>query len=147
MVKASREPYILGISDSVHDRSVCLFRGAAPIIAIEEERITGQKHALDYRGLDPRNVDLFEELRLEAGCAEEHEARLSEIIDYCLSSVEAHRSDVELWIANSLHAAFPFADRAIFVNHHRAHAASAFYPSGYDDAAILVAAGHGERRS
>lgn len=142
-----REPHILGFSDSVHDRSVCLFRGAAPLVAIEEERLTRQKHGIDFRGHDLRDAGVFAKLGLDRGHSDEHEARLLPLVDYCLRAAGLERGQIDLWVGNSLHVAFPFTDRAVFVNHHRAHAASAFFASGFDEAAVLVIDGYGDALS
>lgn len=140
-------PCILGFSDSVHDRSVCLFGGGAPLVAIEEERLSRTKHAIDFQGLERRDAHVFAALNLDAGHARDHEARLEPLIAYCLDAAGIHREDIDLWIGNSLHSALPFADRAVYVNHHLAHAASAFFGSGFPDAAVLVVDGYGDALS
>lgn len=140
-------PFILGFSDSVHDRSVCLLRGGMPLVAIEEERLSRTKHAIDFQGLERRDAHVFAALNLDAGQACDHEARLEPLVAYCLDAAGIGREDVDLWIGNSLHSAFPFADRAVYVNHHLAHAASAFFGSGFADAAILVVDGYGDALS
>lgn len=140
-------PYILGFSDSVHDRSVCLFRGSVPIVAIEEERLSRTKHGIDFHGLERRDEDVFAALNLDAGHARDHETRLEPLIDYCLDAAAVDRADIDLWIGNSLHSALPFADRAVYVNHHLAHAASAFFGSDFSAAAVLVLDGYGDALS
>jgi len=137
-------PYILGFSDSVHDRAVCLFKGSQALFAIEEERLTRIKHGLDFKGHDTRDAAVFSTLELDAGHAEMHEARLDPLVDYCLGAAGIDRAHIGLWIGNSLHTAYPFAGQAVYVNHHRAHAASAWFASGFDDAAVLVLDGYGD---
>jgi carbamoyltransferase len=140
-------PWILGFSDSVHDRSVCLFRGGTPLVAIEEERLSRTKHAIEFQCLDRRDAHVFAALNLDAGHASDHEARLEPLVAYCLDAAGIDREDIDLWIGNSLHSAFPFADCAVYVNHHLAHAASTFFGSGFADAAILVVDGYGDALS
>jgi carbamoyltransferase len=138
------DPHIIGFSDSVHDRSVCLFQGATPVVAVEEERLTRRRYAIDFRGEDRTDPAVFAKLDLDAGSSADHTARLRPLVDYCLGHAGIAESDVRLWIGNSLHSAFPYPDRAVFVNHHLAHAASAFYGSGAAEAAVLVADGYGD---
>ncbi|ABW15668.1 Carbamoyltransferase [Parafrankia sp. EAN1pec] len=136
--------YIIGFSDSVHDRAVCLFRGTEPVVAIEEERLTRQRYALDFEGLDRWDAGVYTELDLDGGTSEFHERRIRRLVDYCLSAAGISESDVSLWVGSSLHTAFPLLDRAVFLNHHLAHAASAFFGSGAEDAAVLVVDGYGD---
>jgi carbamoyltransferase len=138
------DPHIIGFSDSVHDRSVCLFQGARPVVAVEEERLTRRRYAIDFRGADRTDPAVFAKLDLDAGTSADNTGRLRPLVDYCLTQAGIADSDVHLWIGNSLHSAFPYPDRAVFVNHHLAHAASAYYGSGADEAAVLVADGYGD---
>jgi len=140
-------PYILGFSDSVHDRAVCLFHGARPLVAIEEERLTRHKHGVDFAGLDPCDPAVFSKLALDSGAAATHQAQLQALVDYCLDAAGVARTQIGLWIGNSLHSAAPFSDQALFVNHHRAHAASTYFASGFDQAAVLVLDGYGDPMS
>ncbi|MBM7774417.1 carbamoyltransferase [Actinokineospora baliensis] len=137
-------PYVIGFSDSVHDRALCLFHGAEPVVAIEEERLTRLRHGLDFQGLDRHDAAVFTKLDLDGGSSAEHTARLRRMVDYCLSAAGVAESDVRLWIGNSLHTAFPLLDRAVYLNHHLAHAASAFYGSAAAEAAVLVLDGYGD---
>lgn len=137
-------PYIIGFSDSVHDRAVCLFHGTEPVVAIEEERLTRLRHGLDFQGLNRRDATVFTQLDLDGGSSAEHTARIRLMADYCLSAAEVPESDVRLWIGNSLHTAFPLLDRAVYINHHLAHAASTFYGSSAQRAAVLVLDGYGD---
>ncbi|HEV3380946.1 MAG TPA: carbamoyltransferase C-terminal domain-containing protein [Trebonia sp.] len=139
-----QDPYIVGFSDSVHDRSVCLFQGARPVVGVEEERLTRRRYAIDFQGADRTDPAVFAQLDLDAGSSADNTERLRPLVDYCLGSAGIDSADVRLWIGNSLHSAFPFPDRAVFVNHHLAHAASAFYGSGAAEAAVLVADGYGD---
>lgn len=138
------DPYIIGFSDSVHDRSVCLFRGTEPVVVVEEERLTRLRHGLDFRGLERTDATVFTKLDLDGGSSAAHTARLRVMIDYCLSTAGITDADVSLWIGNSLHTAFPLPDRAVYLNHHLAHAASAFYGSAAPTAAVLVIDGYGD---
>ncbi|MFC3898202.1 carbamoyltransferase C-terminal domain-containing protein [Lentzea rhizosphaerae] len=132
-------PYIIGFSDSARDRALCLFHGAEPVVAIEEERLTRLRHGLDLR--DPAESD---QLDLDCGSPAEHTARMRRMADYCLSAAGVSESDVRLWIGTSRHPVSPLLDRAVHVNHDLAHAASAFYGSPAKQAAVLVLDGSGD---
>ena len=139
--------YILGYSDSVHDRSVCIFENNIPLIAIEEERLSRVKHGLPLYGESRKNPSIFSQLELEKSSSEENEKRLQGAIEYCLNALNLTIEDIDIIVGNSLHQAFPFHGKSIYINHHLAHASSAFYASGYADAAILVADGYGDLTS
>lgn len=136
--------YKLGLGGPYHhDTSACLVDGEGSVVAfVEEERFTRRKHNKDSRS-----------------CA--HSAA------YCLTNAGIHLSDVEE-IAVAWNPAWPtdadqitdgqlireLLDPACFdgytprrltiIEHHIAHAASAFYPSGFDDSAVLVVDGSGD---
>ena len=137
-------PYIIGFSDSLHDRSVCLLKGAELIFAIEEERLTRLKHGLPIYEKSRDNPALFSEMKLEDSPVSQTEPELKRCIDYCLNAAGIQEKDVSVYIGNSLHNFFPLREKAVFLNHHLAHAASAFYTSGFENAAILVADGYGD---
>ena len=141
---STASPYILGFSDSLHDRSACLFRGAEPIVAIEEERLSRVKHGLDFYQESRSNPAAFAQMNLEAAPAADNEERLRGPIDYCLQAAGITIDDVGIVAGNSLHTFFPFRDRALFINHHVAHACSTFFASGFEDAAVLVCDGYGD---
>ena len=144
MTSANSAAYILGFSDSVHDRSVCLFKDNEPVIAIEEERMSRVKHAL-YASRELRKEPAFWTLvNLENSGSQQNENYLLPSINYCLDSVGLTLDDIDIMVGNSLHHSFPFHDRAIYLNHHLAHACSAFYASGFDEAAIFITDGYGD---
>ena len=137
-------PYIIGFSDSLHDRSVCLLKGTELIVAIEEERLTRLKHGLPIYEKSRDNPALFSEMKLEDSPVSQTEPELKRCIEYCLNAAGIEEKDVSVFIGNSLHNFFPLREKAVFLNHHLAHAASAFYTSGFESAAILVADGYGD---
>lgn len=142
-----RNQFILGFSDSVHDRSVCIFDGARPLVAIEEERLSRVKHGLNLYRESRTNPALFASMNLENSGADANQERLMPAVRYCLDALGLQMADLSLIIGNSLHIAFPFREQAVYLNHHLAHAASAFFGSGFSEAAILVADGYGDLTS
>lgn len=113
---------ILGLGGSVHDYSCCLLEDGKIIRAIEEERISREKNA---RG--PKSADL-------------------RCIDYCLNGQPL--DDIDLIVTNDIFDEEVLKNhkelwRYFKINHHLAHAASSYYTSGYEEAAILVIDGVG----
>lgn len=139
-----KDTFILGFSDSLHDRSVSLFRNAEPIVTIEEERLTRVKHGLPLYGESRKNPSIFSQMALEKSDSATNENCLNASIRYCLDAAGITMDDIDIVIGNSLHTSLPFHDRALYINHHLAHASSAFYASGFEDAAILVSDGYGD---
>ncbi|MGE6575985.1 carbamoyltransferase family protein [Paenibacillus xylanexedens] len=116
---------VLGIGGSIHDYSVCLVEDGQITFSIEEERVTRVKHAF---GLGPR---------LHRNLAS----------DYVLSAAGIQDGDVDLIIGNDfLNEVYylKYKDREPhLINHHLAHAASTYYSSNFEEAAILVMDGGG----
>lgn len=115
---------ILALGGSSHDFSACLMMDGKIAVAIEEERITRIKHSLD---LDVKSSG--------------NQAAL-----YCLESQGLTLSEIDLIIGNDIidrNYYRPYRDKMVLMNHHLAHASSAFYPSPFEEAAILVVDGAG----
>ncbi len=134
----------IGFSDSLHDRTVCLFKDGQPIVAIEEERLTRVKHGLDIGNYSKFDPEIFAKMNLESDSASLSESRLDPLIKYCLEAASVNINQDRILIGNSLHNFLPYPQKSLFINHHLAHAASAFFPSGAEDAAILVTDGYGD---
>ena len=151
-------PTILGISAFYHDSAAAIVRGGEIIAAAQEERFSRKKH-------DPRfptnaiNYCLGEAFieadELDAVVFYDHplwtlDRVLKSIIATAPQSedqwLKASRSllgnklFVESFIRDALKADFPI----YFTEHHASHAASAFYPSPFKEAAILTLDGVGE---
>ncbi|HEU5378970.1 MAG TPA: carbamoyltransferase C-terminal domain-containing protein [Ktedonobacteraceae bacterium] len=141
--------YILGLSAYMHDTSACLLQDGRIVAAVEEERFTRQRHA--WRQM-PHHASRY--------CLDAAGIELDEV-DYVVTawnaqprgeSVQALTSqEALLRQAKELHRLFPpniFPCKAFptfaCVNHHLAHASSAFRCSGMDEATILVIDGRGE---
>jgi carbamoyltransferase len=114
--------YILGLGGSVHDYSACLVQDDDIIFAIAEERLTRHKHAIGD------NL-LFEHAR-----------------KYCTDAARISLDSVAAVVATDILAPIAYhgcRKKTQLINHHLAHAASAFFPSGFEEAAILVVDGAG----
>jgi carbamoyltransferase len=152
---------ILGISALYHDSAVALVVDGVVVAAAEEERFTRKKHdsalpaaALawlrDEHGLD-KGVDhvVFYERPLvkldritRAGSGSPagllHTAR-------GLAGFSKEKLLVESSIQELLEVSeIPYAGRLQYADHHLSHAASAFYPSSFSEAAVLCIDGVGE---
>lgn len=161
--------YILGINSAYHESSACLIKDGVVIFAIEEERLSREKHA------KPANVDNPDCLPLLA-------------IDLCLESAGIAAADID-WIAYSFnpdarlknqgvdeefsegnwgsssgenlfhrklqevpqklshYLGIDVSDKFKWIDHHLTHAASAFFVSPFAEADVLVIDGIGEYES
>jgi carbamoyltransferase len=152
------DTYILGISAFYHDSAVALLKNGEIVFAAQEERFSRVKHdasfphqafisALDFANITPANlhtITYFEDPKLKSTRV------LSSYLEYFprgLSKFANAMSGVPLSqkkIANQIKDLAGFSGDIHFGNHHLSHAASAFYPSPFSDAAILTMDGIGE---
>jgi len=149
---------ILGISAFYHDSAACLVKDGKIISAAQEERFTRQKHdfnfpsnaikfCLDYSGLDSSKLDIvafYDKPFLK------FERLLETYLTYAPVGIKSFIKAMPLWIKQKLwmkdyiQKELNFEGRIIFPEHHESHAASAFYPSPFNEAAILTMDGVGE---
>lgn len=158
---SSEKPvFILGISAYYHDSAAALLRNGQIIAAAQEERFTRKKH--DYRfpakaveyclkeaGIDESQLDhvVFYEKPLLR-----FERLLETYISYAPRGFKQFLMSIPLWLKKKLHlpreldAALKhqYKGRYIFCEHHESHAASAFLPSPFEEAAIVTIDGVGE---
>jgi carbamoyltransferase len=151
---------ILGISAFYHDSAACLVRDGVILAAAEEERFTRKKHdsafpeqAVAYclaegqiRASDLALVVFYEKPLLK------FERLLETYLAYAPAGFKLAKLGLPLWIRQRLHLPREldrglnreYRGRYVFTEHHEAHAASAFYPSPFEEAAILTMDGAGE---
>jgi len=150
--------YILGISCFYHDSAACLVRDGEIVAAAQEERFTRKKH-------DPRFPENAIGYCLEEAGIETNDLAYVAFYDkpfltferlllsYLTIAPKGLRSWLEAlpaWLGQKLHVQKVIEQRigyegnVLFTEHHEAHAASAFYPSPFDEAAILTVDGVGE---
>jgi carbamoyltransferase len=151
---------ILGISAFYHDSAAALVRDGRIIAAAQEERFTRKKHdpgfpanALDYclqaGGLKAEEIDFvvfYEKPFLK------FERLLETYIAYAPRGFGQFLIGIPLWLRQKLHLpkeidkalGGKYKGRYIFTEHHESHAASAFFPSPFEEAAILTFDGVGE---
>jgi carbamoyltransferase len=158
MKTENHEPYILAVSCFYHDSAACLLRGGHIVAAAQEERFTRKKH-------DPR----FPKNAVEYCLAEaaitindiDHLAYYDKplltferlLLSYLTTAPRGLRSWLQAmppWLAQKLHIPrvvkreTGYEGEILFTEHHEAHAASAFYMSPFNEAAILTVDGVGE---
>jgi carbamoyltransferase len=112
----------LGLGGSNHDFAACLVEDGQIRYGIEEERIARRKYSVGVNSL------------------------LNRCWRYCLDARGARLDDVEAVVADDTllpPAYFNLRSRITLIRHHMAHAASTFYPSPFQRAAILVVDGAG----
>lgn len=140
---------ILGLSAFYHESACCLLRNGRLVAAAAEERFTRVKH-------DPRlPVEAFR-FCLEAGRVDiteidavaYFELPIRKLARQLWSGLPAGSSDLG-WLdpgvpERAIRERLGFEGRILFYPHHLSHAASAFFFSGFEDAAILTADGVGE---
>lgn len=152
---------ILGISAFYHDAAAALVRDGVILAAAQEERFTRKKHdprfpvnAINYC-LEQAFVDAS---ALDAVVFYDNPlATLDRVVENAVAAgpagreqfIEAGRQMLgeKLWVEQHVKNAIGTVGRAgrvLFTEHHMAHAASAFYPSPFDSAAILTIDGVGE---
>ncbi len=149
---------ILGISCFYHDSAACLIREGEILAAAQEERFSRKKHDPGF----PSNAIAY--------CLEEGGISVEDLdvvvfydkpiltfdrllMSYLTVAPRGLRSWLEalpLWLGKKLHIPkvikreINYDGDVLFTEHHEAHAASAFYPSPFDEAAILTVDGVGE---
>jgi len=156
---------ILGISAFYHDSAAALVVDGNLVAAAQEERFTRNKHdarfprgAIDYclaeAGCPLRDIDLvvfYEKPFLK------FERLIETYLAFAPRGFNSFRMAMPLWLKEKLFQKtllrdemkkwqpdFDWQKRLLFGEHHQSHAASAFFPSPYEEAAVLCMDGVGE---
>jgi carbamoyltransferase len=149
---------ILGLSAYYHDSAACLVHDGDILAAAQEERFSRKKHdhrfpshAVDYclreAGIRPADLDyvVFYDKPLQ-----KFERLLETYLDYAPAGLRSFLQAMPLWLKEKLWMRdqiareCAFEGEVLFTEHHESHAASAFFPSPFDSAAILTIDGVGE---
>ena len=149
---------ILGISAYYHDSAACLVRDGEIIAAAQEERFSRKKHderfpdnAIAYclreGGLTTAELDyvaFYEKPFVKFDrILHSYLAYAPRGIHSFLKAIPVWIKD-KIWMKSELQKKLKFEGQIIFSEHHEAHAASAFYPSPFQEAAFLTVDGVGE---
>ena len=151
---------ILGISAFYHDSAAALVVDGDIVAAAQEERFTRKKHdpgfperAIDYclqeAGIGPEQLNYiaFYDKPLT-----KFDRLLETYLAYAPAGFRSFGLAMPLWLKDKLHMRRTLRDRfhqaknarLVFTDHHESHAASAFFPSPFDSAAIMTLDGVGE---
>ena len=151
---------ILGVSAFYHDSAAALVVDGRIVAAAQEERFTRKKHdpafprnAVQYclreASLQPDDLDyvVFYEKPLR-----KFERLLETYLAYAPRGYGSFSMALPVWVREKLHISRIIRDGVgarrrlplMFTDHHESHAASAFFPSPFEDAAILTLDGVGE---
>ena len=157
--------WILGISAFYHDSAAALIRDGEVMAAAQEERFTRIKHdsrfpshavryCLEFAGLKPGELDhvvFYEKPFLK------FERLLESYLAFAPKGLRSFQLALPLWTREKLFQKdlltrefkrispdLDWAGRILFAEHHQSHAASAFFPSPFDEALVLTMDGVGE---
>lgn len=158
--------YILGISAFYHDSAACLLRNGKIVAAAQEERFTRKKHdpsfpnkAIQYcldeaciSASEIDNVVFYEKPFVK------FERLLETYLAFAPRGFKSFATAMPIWIKDKLFQksalinelrstlddSVDWKKRLLFSEHHLSHAASAFYPSPFENAAVLTLDGVGE---
>ena len=151
---------IVGISAFYHDSACALVRDGEIIAAAQEERFTRKKHdfrfpasalrfCLDAGGIQPEDVDyvaFYDKPLLK------FERLLETYLGFAPAGFASFRQAIPLWLKQKLFLPREmsrglggrYRGPFVFTEHHESHAASAFLPSPFEEAAIVTLDGVGE---
>jgi carbamoyltransferase len=157
--------YVLGVSAFYHDSAAALVTDSRIVAAAQEERFTRKKNDSGF----PRHAIQYclEEARIELGAIDyvvfydkpflKFERLLETYLTFAPRGLESFRIALPIWIKEKLFQRrllrkelkrfapdYDCDKRLLFAEHHQSHAASAFFPSPFDQAAVLTMDGVGE---
>lgn len=157
--------YILGLSAFYHDSAAALLQDGRIVAAAQEERFTRKKHdpgfpshavryCLAEAGITPEQVDhvaFYDKPFLK------FERLIETYLSFAPQGFKSFRQAMPLWLGEKffqrrllsdelkkIGADVDWRKKLLFSEHHYSHAASAYYPSPFDDAAVLTMDGVGE---
>lgn len=149
---------ILGISAFYHDSAACLVQDGKIVAAAQEERFTRKKHDFEF----PKNAAEYclksQGLKVEeldyVVFYDKPVLKFERLLEtYLTTAPQGFTSYAKamplwlkhkLWIPDTIRNELGYNGEILFTEHHQSHAGSAFYPSPYQEAAILTIDGVGE---
>lgn len=156
---------ILGVSAFYHDSAAALIEDGVVVAAAQEERFTRKKHddrfpenaiqyCLDEAGIKLRDVDFvafYDKPFLK------FERLLETYLAFAPSGFRSFKMAIPVWLKEKLFQKdllrrkfkafdddFDWQNKLLFSEHHQSHAASAFFPSPFEEAIVLTMDGVGE---
>ena len=156
---------ILGLSAFYHDSGAALVEDGRIVAAAQEERFTRKKHDAGF----PGNAIEFCLARAGGSMSDvdfvafydkpflKFERLLETYVAFAPKGFQSFKMAVPVWLReklfqknllrrelSALEAGFDWKNKLLFTEHHQSHAASAFFPSPYQDAVVLTMDGVGE---
>src|ERR1051326_5290728 len=159
--------YTLGISAFYHDSAAVVLREGEILAAAQEERFTRKKHdsgfparalefCLDQAGIE-QNADLVDHVVFYEKPFVKFERLVETYLAFAPRGLRSFRMAMPLWIREKLFQRkllvenlvkarrnADWESKLLFAEHHQSHAASAFYPSPFEEALVLTMDGVGE---
>ncbi|MEX2450140.1 MAG: carbamoyltransferase [Rhodospirillales bacterium] len=156
---------VLGVSAFYHDSAAALIEDGRITAAVQEERFTRKKHdagfpehaiayCLEHAGVSLREVDFvafYDKPFLK------FERLLETYVAFAPRGFESFRMAIPIWLREKLFQKdllrkefkkydpdFDWQNKLLFSEHHQSHAASAFFPSPFEEAVVLTMDGVGE---
>jgi len=151
--------HVLGISALYHDSAAALIRDGEIVAAAQEERFSRRKHddrfpsaavrfCLETAGIQAKDVDLvafYEKPLLK------FERLVETYVGFAPAGLQSFRQALPRWVGGKLFVPRMLdrelgtkGKRYVFPEHHESHCAGAFFPSPFEEAAILTMDGVGE---
>ncbi|MBL9180986.1 MAG: carbamoyltransferase [Verrucomicrobiaceae bacterium] len=150
--------HILGLSAFYHDSAACLLSGGHVVAAAQEERFSRRRHdsafpcqavefCLKRGGLRPQDLDavaFYDKPLLK------FDRILETHLAWAPQGLKSFMMAVPVWLAEKLWMPSVISKEVgnglplLFAEHHESHAASAFFPSPFESAAVLTVDGVGE---
>lgn len=158
--------YILGISAFYHDSAACLLKDGEIMAAAQEERFTRKKHDNDFprnsiqyclneamiKTSEIKSVVFYEKPFLK------FERLIETYLAFAPRGFKSFAKAMPIWVKDKLFQKYAlikelnrtlgdninWRERLLFSEHHLSHAASAFYPSPFENSAVITLDGVGE---
>lgn len=141
-----------------HDSAACIVRGGNIVAAAQEERFTRKKHDPNFPALSVQYC--LKEAGVAIGDVDfvafyekpflKFDRLLHTYLSYAPQGLKSFLKAMpvwlkeKIWMKDTLQKELGFEGKILFPEHHESHAASAFFPSPYESAAILTVDGVGE---
>ncbi|HMO02425.1 MAG TPA: carbamoyltransferase [Oligoflexia bacterium] len=149
---------ILGLSAFYHDSAACLVQNGKIVAAAQEERFTRKKHDPNFPAQASAyclreggiTVDQLDYVVFYDKPLLKFERLLQTYLHTAPSGFTSYAKAMplwlkhKLWIPDTIKNELGYKGEVLFTEHHQSHAASAFYPSPFEAAAILTIDGVGE---
>lgn len=149
---------ILGISAFYHDSAACIVRDGDIVAAAQEERFSRKKHdprfpkhAIEYCLAEARiGVDQLDYIVFYDKPFVKFERLLMTYIGTAPKGIRSFIDQMPFWLKeklftrNAVRRELGYKGTVLFITHHQSHAAAAFFPSPFEEAAIVTLDGVGE---